>query len=153
MCWCWNTEMACYYQNCSIFFLGEYCEVLKETPCQDGLFGDPNIGICGPCMCDVGMNLSPVCNKTTGECYCKVSTVSSDAVWRRNNNSNFLLRALYVLICRNRKKYIIQLFRERLSEKVHATIPKGIVSGLEFTVLQRNFEKWHERPWTYVWKC
>ena len=36
---------------------------------------------------------------------------------------------------------IIQLFRERLSEKVHATIPEGIVGG---------FEKWHERPWTYV---
>ena len=31
----------------------------------------------------------------------------------------------------------IQLFRERLSEKVHATIPKGIVGGFEFTVLQR----------------
>ena len=32
----------------------------------------------------------------------------------------------------------LQLFRERLSEKVHATIPKGIVGGFEFTVLQRN---------------
>ena len=31
----------------------------------------------------------------------------------------------------------IQLFRERLSEKVHPTIPKGIVGGFEFTVLQR----------------
>ena len=44
----------------------------------------------------------------------------------------------------------IQLFRERLSEKVHATISKGIVGGFEFTVLQRNLKKWHERPWTYV---
>ena len=32
----------------------------------------------------------------------------------------------------------IQLFRERLSEKVHAAIPKGIVGGFEFTVLQRK---------------
>ena len=46
----------------------------------------------------------------------------------------------------------IQLFRERLSEKVHATIPKGIVGGFEFTVLQRNLQEWHERPWTYVYK-
>ena len=48
----------------------------------------------------------------------------------------------------------IQLFRESLSEKVHATIPKGIVSGYEFTVFQRNLKEWHERPWTYVceWK-
>ena len=30
----------------------------------------------------------------------------------------------------------IQLFRERLSEEVHATIPKGIVGGFESTVLQ-----------------
>ena len=44
----------------------------------------------------------------------------------------------------------IQLFRERLSEKVHATIPKGIVGGFKFTVLQRNLKKWQERPWTYV---
>ena len=35
----------------------------------------------------------------------------------------------------------IQLFRERLSKKVHATIPKGIVGGFEFTVLQRNLKE------------
>ena len=38
-------------------------------------------------------------------------------------------------------KKCIQLFRERLSEKVHATIPKGIVEGFEFTVLQRNLKE------------
>ena len=32
----------------------------------------------------------------------------------------------------------IQLFREKLSEKVYATITKGIVGGFEFAVLQRN---------------
>ena len=42
----------------------------------------------------------------------------------------------------------IQLFRERLSEKVHVTSPKGIVGGFEFTVLQRNLKEQHERPWT-----
>ena len=35
----------------------------------------------------------------------------------------------------------IQLFRERLSEKVHAAIPKGIGGGFEFTVLQRNLKE------------
>ena len=35
----------------------------------------------------------------------------------------------------------IQLFRERLSEKVHATIAKGIVGGFEFSVLQRNLKE------------
>ena len=39
------------------------------------------------------------------------------------------------------KRPVIQLFRERLSEKVHATIPKGIVGGFEFTVLQRNLKE------------
>ena len=47
----------------------------------------------------------------------------------------------------------IQLFRERLSEKVHATILKGIVGGFEFTVVQRNLKEWHERPWTHVYEC
>ena len=44
----------------------------------------------------------------------------------------------------------IQLFRERLLEKVHATISKGIVGGFEFTVLRRNVQEWHERPRTSV---
>ena len=35
----------------------------------------------------------------------------------------------------------IQLFRERLSQKVHATIPKGIVGGFEFTVIQRSLKE------------
>ena len=42
----------------------------------------------------------------------------------------------------------IQLFRERLSDNVHATTPKGIVDGFEFTVFQRNLKEWQERPWT-----
>ena len=47
----------------------------------------------------------------------------------------------------------IQLFRERLSQIVHATITKGIVGGFEFAVLQRNLKEWHNRPWTYVCAC
>ena len=35
----------------------------------------------------------------------------------------------------------IQLFRERLSEKVHVTIPNGIVGGFKFTVRQRNLKE------------
>ena len=34
----------------------------------------------------------------------------------------------------------IQLFGERLSKKVHATTPKGIVDGFDFTVLSKTFE-------------
>ena len=44
----------------------------------------------------------------------------------------------------------IQLFRESLSDKVHATTLKGIVGGFECTVFQRNLKEWQERPWTYV---
>ena len=39
----------------------------------------------------------------------------------------------------------LQLFRER-SEKVHVTIPIGIVGGFEYTILQRNLKEWHEKP-------
>ena len=35
----------------------------------------------------------------------------------------------------------IQLFRERLSEKVHATIVKGIMGGFEFSFSQRNLKE------------
>ena len=44
----------------------------------------------------------------------------------------------------------IQLFREKLSEKVHAPILKGFVGGFAFTVLQRNLKEWHERPVKYI---
>ena len=37
--------------------------------------------------------------------------------------------------------------------KVHTTIPKGIMGGFEFTVLQRNLTEWHKRPWTCVCWC
>ena len=36
---------------------------------------------------------------------------------------------------------VIQLFQEKLSEKVHATVLKGIVGGFKFTVLQRNLKE------------
>ena len=35
----------------------------------------------------------------------------------------------------------LQLFREGLSEKVHATIPKAIVGDFEFTVFQRSLKE------------
>ena len=47
----------------------------------------------------------------------------------------------YISKSYTRSKNTIQLFRERLSEKVHATIPKGIVGGFGFTVLQRNLKE------------
>ena len=50
------------------------------------------------------------------------------------------------------KGNVIQLFRERLSEKVHATITKGIVGGFRFAFPQRNFERM-ARPWIYVCDC
>ena len=40
-----------------------------------------------------------------------------------------------------------------VGKKVRATIPKGIVVGCEFTVVQRNLKEWHERPWEYVYEC
>ena len=36
----------------------------------------------------------------------------------------------------------------KLSENVHATIPKGTVGDFEFTVFQRNLKEVHERLWT-----
>jgi len=51
------------------------------------------------------------------------------------------------------ERLYIQLFRERLSDKVHATTSKGIVGGFEFTVFQRNLIEWQERPWTYACEC
>ena len=37
--------------------------------------------------------------------------------------------------------YYIQLFRERLSGKLHATILKGIVGGFEFSFFPKEFDR------------
>ena len=42
----------------------------------------------------------------------------------------------------------IQLFQEWFSEKVHATTPKGLVGGFDFTVFQKKFKQWHKWPRT-----
>jgi hypothetical protein len=48
---------------------GEYCEVKVDQPCPSSWWGYP---VCGPCHCDVEKGYNADCNKTTGECYCKV---------------------------------------------------------------------------------
>ena len=60
--------------------------------------------------------------------------------------------SINVHCCRVFKIYR-QLFREGLSEKVHPTIPKGIVGGFDLTVVQRNLKEWQERLWAYVCEC
>ena len=42
---------------------------------------------------------------------------------------------------KNKVYVCIQLFRERLSRKVHATILKGIAGGFEFSFFQRNLKE------------
>ena len=57
-------------------------------------------------------------------------------VWACLQNCIFSLSMVFrhELIC-------IQLFRERLSGKVHATILKGIVGGFEFSFFSKKFER------------
>jgi len=43
--------------------------------------------------------------------------------------------------------------RKVVGKNVHATIPKGIVGDLGFTLLQRHWQEWHERPLMYVCEC
>ena len=50
-----------------------------------------------------------------------------------------------------RWQHIYSYFKKGCRKK--CTIPKGIVGDFEFTIFQRNFKEWHERPWTYVCEC
>lgn len=45
------------------------CSIRVEKPCPKGWWGSP---MCGPCNCDINKGFNPDCNKTTGECRCKV---------------------------------------------------------------------------------
>ena len=66
--------------------------------------------------------------------------------------SNMALLIVIIVKYKGQALYI-QLFRKRLSEKVHANLPKGIVGGFQCSVLQRNLKKWHGRPRTCVCEC
>ena len=68
--------------------------------------------------------------------------------------SLFLSALLIVLHCTCLEfRLVYSYFEKVVSEKVHATILKGIVGSFEFTFLQRNLKECHERPWTYVCEC
>lgn len=40
-----------------------------DQQCPRGWWGSPT---CGPCNCDVHKGFDPNCNKTNGQCHCKV---------------------------------------------------------------------------------
>ena len=63
--------------------------------------------------------------------FCCVVDNHSLVFW--NHHQHAKLSCTYVHLTCN-----LQLFLERLSEKVHATIPKGTVGDFEVTVLQRK---------------
>ena len=67
-------------------------------------------------------------------CFCASSVQTWHLTWR---TSDVFMRVLLNYF------YKLTAISERLSEKVHATILKGIVGGFEFTVLQRTLKECH----------
>ena len=66
-------------------------------------------------------------------CFCASSVQTWHLTWR---TSRRYIRASTIKLF-----YKLTAISERLSEKVHATILKGIVGGFEFTVLQRSLKE------------
>jgi hypothetical protein len=54
---------------------GPLCRI--DQPCPRGWWGHPT---CGPCNCDVSKGFDPDCNKTSGECHCKVTAPTKPSV-------------------------------------------------------------------------
>ena len=59
------------------YLVGLYCERKQEEACPLSWWGHP---ICGPCNCATEKGFDPSCNKTTGECVCKVNVISSFSI-------------------------------------------------------------------------
>lgn len=51
------------------YYRGKNCEQVMELSCPTTWWGWP---VCGPCSCPADKNYSPECNKTNGQCKCKV---------------------------------------------------------------------------------
>lgn len=63
-----------YWCECNELHTGRYCQVsVGQQPCPKNWWGYP---VCGPCQCDEVKGFSPDCNKTTGQCVCKVWNIS-----------------------------------------------------------------------------
>ena len=61
----------------------------------------------------------------------------------------------FLAVLKKENVFILQLFRERLSEKVRATVLKGIVGGVEFTVLcsSEKFDRMAREAIEHVCEC
>ena len=127
-------------RDCNSFILRTCCLVcyyyyqLEKCFCIPSLIGfDP-----------LGDRLFRVKQLTLEVCYyLLIFTDVSD--WRGwGNQANYGLSTTHKMVTFPKGwlwgLHCIHLFRERFSEKVHATIPKGILGGFEFTVLQRNLK-------------
>lgn len=60
---------CCLALSCTLKLL--LFSIRNDQPCPKGWWGHP---MCGPCNCDTSKGFDPDCNKTTGECRCKVSS-------------------------------------------------------------------------------
>lgn len=58
-----------YSCRCDIHHTGQYCEQSINQACPASWWGSP---ICGPCNCPKDRGFDPSCDKTTGQCNCRV---------------------------------------------------------------------------------
>jgi len=64
---------------CPTNYTGEFCESEMKSQCDEGYYGDPTVGLCGPCTCKVYESYDAVCDKDgtrevdsfPGNCFCK----------------------------------------------------------------------------------
>eukprot|EP00794_Sanderia_malayensis_P006157 gene6157-6864_t len=66
-----STAIHGFICDCKASFTGVRCETKMSTVCEDGYYGLPGKGLCGPCNCDVRRSFHPKCDKTSGKCFCK----------------------------------------------------------------------------------
>ena len=79
------------------------------------------------CICKYEYLIKPLLNFSSSQSVSKISPRAKRAHCMDPSELQTRSAHLYLYT-------VLKLFRERLSEKVHATIPKGIVGGFEFTV-------------------
>uniref|UniRef100_A0A6Q2YMC1 Cadherin, EGF LAG seven-pass G-type receptor 2 n=1 Tax=Esox lucius TaxID=8010 RepID=A0A6Q2YMC1_ESOLU len=84
-----------YTCDCPGNHFGQYCEKKTDLPCPRGWWGHKT---CGPCGCETDKGFDSDCNKTSGECRCKVRLPTHDSQCQPGCEDSKIIHSFFIML-------------------------------------------------------